>query len=168
MKEQLILKTALAALLTLTTSCSLSANPAKWEKFSFNGQDFQADGFENRPAIWVRADYIPRVKEPDDASRDAGKLPPKAGAVAGLCYLQISGGKLVDQSGAIPLPNEQITIRHPKDSVSVTSSDGAGFFVKELFPGDYQLFCRGTGVEVRVKEGTTVLVPIRGAKRMAD
>ena len=168
MKEQLILTAALAALLTLTASCSLSANPAKWEKFSFNGQDFQADGLENRPVIWVRDGYIPRVKEPDDASRDDGKLPPKAGAVAGLCYLQISGGKLVAQSGAIPLPNEQITIRHPKDGVSVTSSDGAGFFIEKLFPGDYQLFCRGAGVAVRVKAGTTVLVPIRGAKRMAD
>ena len=163
-----MLTTALAALLTLTASCSLSANPAKWEKFSFNGQDFQSDGLENRPAIWVREGYIPRVKEPDDASHDYGKLPPKAGAVAGLCYLQISGGKLVDQSGSKPLPDEQITIRSPKYGISVTRSDAAGFFIEELFPGDYQFFCRGTGVEVRVQAGTTVLVPIRGAKRMAD
>jgi len=168
MKEQRILTAALAALLTLTASCSLSANQAKWEKFSFNGQDFQADGLENLPVIWVRDGYIPRVKEPDDASRDAGKLPLKAGAIAGLCYLRISGGKLVAQSGAIPLPNEPITIRHPKDGVSVTNSDGAGFFIEKLLPGDYQLFCRGAGVAVRVQAGTTVLVPIRGAKRMAD
>ena len=168
MKEQLILTTALAALLTLTAACTLSANPAKWEKFSFNGQDFQAGGPENSPAIWVRAGYLPRVAEPDEASRNLGKLPPNTGAVAGLCYRQTSGGKLVDQSSTIPLPNEQITISSPQEGVSVTSSNAAGVFIKELFPGNYQLFCRGTGIEVRVTVGTTILVPIRGAKRMAD
>jgi hypothetical protein len=168
MKEQLMLTIVLAALLTLTASCSLSASPTKWEKFTFNGQDFQTGRFENSPSIWTRAGYTPRIKEPDSASRDSGKLPPKTGAVAGICYLQTSGGKIAVQSGAIPLPHEQITFRNREFGTSVTSSDVAGFFIKELFPGDYQLFCRGAVVDVRAIEGQTVLVPIRGGKRMAD
>ena len=168
MKKQLMLTTALAVLLTLTASCSLSANLAKWEKFSFDGHYFQSGDLENRPAFWVRTGYLPRVTAPDDASRDHGKLPPNTGAVAGLCYLQTSGGKLVDRSGAMPLPHEQITISSTEYGTAVTSSDAAGFFIKELFPGDYRLFCRGTAVDVRAIEGQTVLVPIRGGKRMAD
>jgi hypothetical protein len=168
MKDRLMLTTALAALLTLTASCSLSASPGKWDKFSFNGQAFQPGGLGNRPSVWIRDGYIPRVEEPGNASRDSGKLPPKAGAVAGLCYVQTSGGKLADQSGSRPLPDELITIKSSEYGVSVTRSDAAGFFIEELFPGDYQFFCRGAGVEVRGQEGTTVLVPIRGAKRMAD
>jgi len=50
----------------------------------------------------------------------------------------------------------------------VTRSDATGIFIEELFPGDYQLSCRGAEVAVIVEEGKTVLVPIRGAKRMAD
>jgi hypothetical protein len=168
MKQQVIQTAALAALLTVTTSCSLSAHPPKWEKFTFNGQEFQSGGIDNRPAIWLRDGYSPRIAEPQDASLDYGKLPPKSGAIAGVCYLQISGGKLADQSGAKPLPDEQITISSSKYGISVTRSDAAGFFIEELFPGDYQLYCRGAGLEVRVKEGQTVLVPIKGAKRMVD
>jgi len=168
MKDRIVLISALAAVLTSTASCSLSANPTNWEKVSFNGQGFQNGSIENRPSLWLRDGYTPRVTEPRDASLNFGKLPPKSGAIAGVCYLQISGAKLDDQSGAEPLPDEQITIRSPKYGVSVTRSDAAGIFIEELFPGDYQLFCRGAGVAVRVNEGQTVLVPIRGAKRMAD
>ena len=166
--KRLILTAALAALIPLTAACSLSASPSKWQKYSFNGQEFQTGGIENRPSIWLRDGYTPKVEEPRDASLDYGKLPPKTGAVAGVCYLQSSGGKFADQSGTRPLPDEQITINSSKYGVSVTRSDAAGFFIEELFPGEYQFFCRGIGIAVRVKEGVTVLVPIRGAKRMAD
>lgn len=146
----------------------MSANPPTWEKYSFNGLEFQRGGIENRPSIWVRRGYIPRIEEPRDASLDYGKLPPKAGAVAGICYQQTSGGKLADQSGTKPLPDEQITISSREFGTSVTRSDAAGFFVEELFPGDYRLFCRGAEIAVSVKKGQSVLVPIRGGKRMVD
>jgi len=168
MKPRIILTSVLAALLSLTAACTLSATPAKWEKFSFNGQGFQKGGRENWPAIWLRDGFTPRVAEPHSTSLDFGKLPPQSGAVAGVCYLQISGGKLGDGNGTEPLPDEQITISSTKHGVSVTRSDAAGIFIEELFPGDYQLSCRGAEVAVIVKEGKTVLVPIRGAKRMAD
>lgn len=149
-------------------ACSLPATPSTWEKYSFNGQEFQRGGIESRPSLWIRYGYLPRIEEPRDASRNYGKLPPKSGAVAGICYLQTSGGKLADQSGAKPLPDEQITISSRELGVSVTRSDTAGFFVEELFPGDYRLFCRGAEVSVSIKEGQTALVPIRGGKRMVD
>lgn len=163
MKKSLLAIAFMAALLLLTTSCA-----AKWEKFSFNGQQFQAGSLDNSLSIWVRDGYTPRLVEPEGAALDFGRLPAKTGAVVGICYLQTSGGKLADQSGTQPLANEQITIMSQEYGVSITRSDAAGLFIETLFPGNYQFYCRGAGVDVKVRAGKTVLVPLRGAKRMVD
>jgi hypothetical protein len=99
---------------------------------------------------------------------DADRLPPGNGAVAGICYTQASGGKIADRNLIAPLPDEQISIRNKDDGVSVTRTDGSGYFMEVLPPGDYELFCRGIRVHATIKRGETTLVPIRGGKRMAD
>lgn len=152
----------------MTYFCSWAADLSKWERYSFNGRVFQHGGTYNSPSIWLRNGFTPSVEEPRDPSVNISKLPPVSGAVAGICYLQSSGGKFADHSKAKPLSAEQITIRNLEFGTSIIRSNNRGFFVKALRPGSYQLFCRGAGVEVMVKEGQTTLIPIKGAKRMTD
>jgi hypothetical protein len=168
MQQHFTLTISLAAMILLTTSCSLPAMSEKWVKYSFNGHQFQIGSGENSPFIWLRDGYTPRRDDPREVSPDNGKLPPKRGAVAGICFARVTGGKLTDTTGVIPLPEERITISNSNSGTSYAKSDSAGFFVEVLLPGDYQLTCRGTGTGVRVKQGQTALVTIRGAKRMND
>jgi hypothetical protein len=114
---------------------------------------------------------MPRIDQPEKLAVDTGKLPPGTGAVAGICYLQTSGGKLndnTDNTTIKPYPDEQIVIKNNQEGISVTRTDDAGYFIEALFPGKYELLCRGAGKPVTVKRGETTLVPLRGGKRMAD
>ena len=152
-----------------TASCSHSNSQIHlWQPYTFNGVEFVNQKMTGLPSIWVRDGYSPRTSEPDKITADTGKLPPGSGALSGVCYIHTSGGKLVDRSGFEPLADEQITIRNARYGVSVIRSDSAGFFIEELFPETYELFCRGAKTEVIVREGKTVFAVIRGGKRMVD
>jgi len=151
------------------SSCTLSAQTASaWHPYTFNGTEFHPGELTGRPSLWLRDGFTPRTDKPVAGALDLGRLPPKSGAVAGICYLQTSGGKLTDQSGFTPYPDEQIIIRSARDGIFVTRTDNNGIFIETLYPGEYELSCRGAGSPVVVKEGKTTLVRIRGGKRMAD
>lgn len=152
-----------------TASCSHSNSRMHlWQPYTFNGVEFVNQKIAGHPSIWVRDGYSPRTSEPDKVTADTGKLAPRSGAVSGVCYIHTSGGKFADRGGFEPLADEQITIRNARYGVSVIRSDAAGFFMEELFPETYELFCRGAKSEVVVREGKTVLTVIRGGKRMVD
>lgn len=152
-----------------TASCSHSNSLAgPWQTYTFNGAEFVTQQISGLPSIWVRDGYQPQTGEPEKLAVDIGKLSPGSGAVAGICYIRTSGGKLVDRSGIDLLADEQITIRNAKFGITVVRSNSAGIFTEELFPGSYELFCRGAKTDVTVREGKTALTAIRCGKRMAD
>ncbi len=149
------------------SSCTLSAST--WQPYTFDGTSFHPGEITGKPSLWLRDGFIPRTETPPaGGASDLGSLPPKSGAVAGICYLQTSGGKLADQSGVTPYPDEQIIIRTARDGIFVTRTDSNGLFAELLYPGEYEFSCRGAGIPAVVKEGKTTLIHIRGGKRMAD
>lgn len=148
------------------SSCTLSAST--WQPYTFNGTGFLPGEPGGKPSIWLRDGFTPRTGKPLDGADDLGSLPPKSGAVAGICYLQTGGGKLVDHSGYTPYADEQILIRSARDGLFVTRTDSNGIFIETLYPGEYEFSCRGAASPAVIKEGKTTLVRIRGGKRMAD
>ncbi len=165
------LKPLILPLITLMSlsSCTLPATTAStWQPFSFNGTGFVPGEREGMPSLWIRDGFIPRTEKMGPEAADIGRLPAKVGAVAGVCYLQTSGGKLADTSGSTPYADEQITIKSASDGVFVTRTDDRGLFIETLYPGEYEFSCRGAGSPARVFEGKTTLVTIRGGKRMVD
>lgn len=157
-----------AAILPLS-SCTLSAQSASpWHPYTFNGQEFITGEIKGLQPLWLRDGFAPRLSKPDRAAEHNWQLPPKAGAVAGICYLQTSGGKIANQSGITPLPDEQIIIKNMREGAFVTRTDANGLFMETLDPGEYVFSCRGAGSQAEVTAGKTTLVRIRGGKRMAD
>jgi len=148
------------------SSCTLSAST--WQPYTFDGTEFHPGEITGKPSLWLRDGFMPRTEKPGLQTDNIGSLPPKSGAVAGICYLQTSGGKLADQSGFTPYADEQIIIRTARDGIFVTRTDSNGIFTETLYPGEYEFTCRGAGIPAAVKEGKTTLVRIRGGKRMAD
>jgi len=148
------------------SSCAQTAST--WQPYTFNGSAFQQGEINGKASLWLRDGFIPRTEKPLAGAFDIGSLPPKSGAVAGICYLQTSGGKLADQSGYTPYADEQIIIRSARDGIFVTRTDSNGIFTETLYPGEYEFSCRGAGNPAVVKEGKTTLIRIRGGKRMAD
>lgn len=148
-------------------SCA-GGNSSPWSPRYFDGMNFSPNTATSSKAIWIRNGHFPATAETPPGSASTDILPPGTGAVAGICYIQTSGGKLSDQNRFTPYPEEQITFRSKTDGVSVTRTDKDGYFAEYLPTGNYELFCRGVRTEIRIKQGETTLVPIRGGKRMAD
>jgi len=158
----------LAALFMLTSCAITTRNGSNWQAYTFTGSEIipaEAGGIKT---VWIRDGFMPRGEKPGVQESDLGSLPPKSGAIAGICYIQTSGGKLVDQSGYSLLKDEQITIKSTRDGIFVARTDEQGIFIEPLYPGEYEFSCRGAGRTAVIKEGKTALVQIRGGKRMAD
>lgn len=151
------------------SACTLSPpGRSSWTPYSFSGTGFAPGEQRGGATFWLRDGFIPRTDSPGEMAQDMGRLPAKVGAVAGICYLQTSGGKLADRSGITPYADEQVTIRSLREGLYVTRTDENGLFIETLYPGEYELLCHGVGVTAEVKEGKTTLVGIRGGKRMVD
>jgi len=154
-------------LFSLTLSCA-GGHSSPWKPFLFDGTHFAPATDITAKAIWLRSGHFPSTTAPTAGPASPDRLPPGTGAVAGICYLQTSGGKISPHSSFTPYPDEQITFKSKTDGVSVTRTDKDGYFIEYLKAGDYELLCRGARTEVRISQGETTLVPIRGGKRMAD
>ena len=153
-------------LVPLLFSCS--SNAAQWTAHRFDGRSFQPDQKKTAETLWLKSGYLPHLGETVPDAVGSQKLAKGAGAVAGLCFLQTSGGKLANANSSTPYPDEQITMKLPGEGVYVTRTDAAGYFIDSLYPGEYEFQCRGFKVTGTVRAGETTLIPIRGGKRMAD
>jgi hypothetical protein len=163
----LIIRFMILLLFSLTLSCA-GSHSSPWKPFHFDGANFSPAAENSSNALWLRSGHFPSTTEPAAGAAISDRLPPGTGAVAGICYIQTSGGKISQHDTFAPYPNEQITFRNKTDGVSVTRTDKNGYFTEYLTAGNYELFCRGVRTEFRIKPGETTLVPIRGGKRMAD
>lgn len=163
-------QTARTVLLFLLTPVifSCSSNGASWTPYLFNGSGFYHSMDAPSKALWIRPGYFPYSGQDSPQTSANIKLPKGTGAVAGICYLQTSGGKIANQNMITPLPDEQITMKLSGEGVFVTRTDEQGYFTDALYPGDYEFYCRGVKVSGRIRPGETTLIPLRGGKRMAD
>jgi hypothetical protein len=162
-----LVRPALLLLLPLLLSCA-SGSTSHWRPYIFNGTSFSPADRTTSGTIWLRRGHFPAISDTPPADEHSNLLSPKTGAVAGICYLQTSGGKLSGHTSFTPYPDEQITLKNETHGVLVTRTDKNGAFAEHLPTGVYELFCRGGHAVITIQHGETTLTPIRGGKRMVD
>lgn len=164
-----ILKTVLILLAISVTATAAARRPSeKWHFYHFDGntfvsgkpaegEDFIAVGDKLQPLI---ANSTAKLKT---VSLSSGK-----GAVAGIAYIQSSGGKLGNGAGYSGIPG--LTLQALSDGkISATfETDEKGYFTANLNPGQYKVGSAPFYVDITVKEGITTIVPVRAGKRMVD
>jgi hypothetical protein len=134
-----------------------------WHSFRFDGSGF-AEG-SGKGAILVRDGYLP-VQAADGAPRE-DPLPAGTGAVALLCYQQVSGGKLQSQAGYRAIPGAALSV-HGAAVTLAARVDAGGYLILALPAGSYEFKAFGFTKRVNVVQGKNALVSIRGGKRMVD
>lgn len=159
---------ALIAILTAvpTTALPMGARPDDGRTYYFDGSQFREEGTAGQPAIATRTGYYPKLLAAG-ASGTSIPLPAGTGALAGICYLQQSGGKLRNASGSIPLAGPPVTVRGAGIDRE-SRCDEQGFFSLALPPGRYEVRGGADARSVTVESDKTTLTTLRGGKRMVD
>jgi len=164
----LILAGLAVIVMCVATSAASRRPGVDWNYYHFDGRGFVAgQPADGGPFLAVRDQVLPLVLT--RATRiEAMALPENKGALAGICYIQSSGGKLAGGRAYAPCPRAPITIFSGNTLVTSVLSDENGYFVAILAPGNYRINSGGFAAETTVENGTTVLVPLRAGKRMVD
>jgi hypothetical protein len=157
-------------LLALLSSCAagngvLSVDHAP-RYFFFDGASFAEGRREGVPSVIVRDGYYPEVVSGKAGDR-LRRLPDGEGGVAGFCFAQVAGGKLGQAEGPIPLGGRDVTITG-KGRKTTVRTDEMGFFVTALPEGRYEVELLGFSKTIDVKNGKSVVVTLRGGKRLVD
>jgi hypothetical protein len=151
----------------VTTAAAAAKRQADtWSYYHFDGSRFVAGQPKDGTSVALRTGDRP-VMQAYAAPIEAVKLAPGTGAIAGICFIQSSGGKLKQGPPYLPCPRVTVQIFAGDQIVATTVTDEQGYFVVILAPGRYRVSSR-EDVEVTVKDGTTTLVPLRAGKRMVD
>ena len=135
--------------------------------WQFNGQEFVPGAGDGGMVILVRDGYLPVLRTGDESSPSTA-LPVGAGAIAGICYVQVAGGKLATRSGALPESGCPVEVSDPLRVVRHATADQHGFFSLSLPAGTYEVHGAGSSIKLTVTEGRTALVALRTGKRMVD
>jgi len=160
---------ALMVVMLCVAASALSKRPdTGWNYYHFDGRGFSAgQPAEGTPFLALRDGVLPVVLA-RAAKVEAMALPADKGVIAGICYIQSSGGKLADARGYAPCPRTPVTISSGTTVVTRVDSDEHGFFVVMLPAGNYRISAGMFEVAASVTKGTTLLVPLRAGKRMVD
>lgn len=152
----------------IAVSAATKRPGANWNFYHFDGHGFVAGpSVDGSPFLAVRDGAVPAVLS-RMAKIEAVALPAETGAVAGICYIQSSGGKLAGGNGNPPCPGMELTLTTGSTIVKHIKTDGSGYFVVLLPSGVYRVSSGPFSVEATVENGTTTLVPLRAGKRMVD
>ena len=164
-----LILTGLALIVMCVAVSAASKRPAAaWNYLHFDGRGFVAgQPPDGGPFLAVRDHVLPVVIS-RAVKIEAVSLPKNKGAIAGICYIQSSGGKLAGGRGIVPCPRTPITISSGNTVVTSVQSDENGYFVAILASGSYRIGSGALAAEVTVENGTTLLVPLRAGKRMVD
>ena len=142
---------------------SVAGAASSWQTFGFDGKAFQKGA--GGGAIQVRDGYLP---VPAGATAPRGEpLPNGTGALALLCFLQSSGGKLKPQASISPMAGVAVTVTG-NSQTRAGRTDASGYLILALPPGSYEVHLFGFSKKVSVEIGKTALVAMRGGKRMVD
>lgn len=142
---------------------------AKWNYYHFDGS-----GFSSGPAVdgtvyvAVREKLRPVVLKTKTAAIEQIEISAGEGAVAGICYIQSSGGKLVSAKGFNAYPYMPLQISSGGKKYVTLQTDNHGYFVVVLPVGNYSIGNGTFAAEITVESGITKLIPLRVGKRMVD
>lgn len=164
----LILAVLAVIVMCVAVSAASKRPGAAWNYYHFDGHGFVAgQPADDSPYLAVRDRAVPLVLT-RAARTEAVALPANKGALAGICYIQNSGGKLAGGSGYAPCPRTPITISSGNKDVTTVLSDENGYFVALLAAGSYRIGSGAFAADVTVENGATVFAPLRAGKRMVD
>ena len=140
-----------------------------WTLYHFDGTAFvSGPATDGTPFMAIREKVRPVILTTMAAPIEQTPLPDGSGVIAGICYLQSSGGKLGGGSGFTPYARVPLQISSGgKEFVSVQTDD-QGYFVVVLPAGTYSVGSGPFAAEITVDRGVTTLVPLRAGKRMVD
>lgn len=165
----LLLALCLCSLLPVSVSAAGKRPVDIWTFYHFDGAAFvSGPAADGSPFIAVREKARPVILTTPSAPIEQTLLPAESGVIAGICYLQSSGGKLGNGSGFKPYARVPLQISSGgKEFVSVQTDD-QGYFVVVLPAGTYSVGSGPFAAEITVERGITTLVPLRAGKRMVD
>lgn len=140
-----------------------------WNYYHFDGRAFTAGPADDGSAFVALRDKVrPVILTTLTPQIVQTALPDGTGVVAGICYLQSSGGKLGSASGFTPFPRTPLLISSGGRQLVTVQTDDNGYFVEVLPAGTYSVGSGPFSAEITVERGKTTLVPIRAGKRMVD
>lgn len=149
------------SVIPLLFSCAADC-AGRWQSYAFDGNEFNKSN--DTSSIRVKPGFLPQLEDQSAITR----LAKGNGAVAGLCYMRVSGGKLTKQRTIAPLPDTEIKAIKDGKVIATATSNRNGFYTMELASGDYELDCRGIRLKLNIKSGETSLLSIMGGKRLVD
>ena len=140
-----------------------------WNYYHFDGNAFIAGPAADGSAfVAVREKIQPVVVTAKSSQSEQIALPDGAGVIAGICYIQSSGGKLASGSGFIPCSRVPLQISSGGKQLVTVQTDDQGYFVVVLPAGTYSVGNGPIAAEIVVERGITTLAPLRAGKRMVD
>ncbi|MBT1070816.1 hypothetical protein [Pelotalea chapellei] len=163
----LLLSGLIVIALCLSASASAKRQGTTWNYYHFNGQEFVAGQPGEGSFIAVRDGSLP-VLLTEPAKVEAVALPAGKGAVAGISYIQSSGGKLGGRPGHVPASRAPVNIFSGNKLAKTVETDQLGYFTAVLDAGTYRIGTPPLAIEVVIKSGTTTLASLRSGKRMVD
>jgi hypothetical protein len=160
----------LAGTLLSTSASAAGKRPADaWNYYHFDGSAFvPGPAVDGTAFVAVREKARPVVLTAEADQIEHTLLPADSGVIAGICYLQSSGGKLGGSSGFKPYQRVPLLISSAGKQLVTVQTDEHGYFVVVLPAGTYSVGSGPFTAEISVEQGITTLVPLRGGKRMAD
>ncbi len=167
MRKRALCAALIATLAVPAITLPMGSRPDDSRTYYFDGSSFREDRTAGFPAIVTRIGRLPRLFQHGADADAAPLLPPGTGALAGICYIQQSGGKLGSRHAFRPRPGMTITVRGT-GLERETRCDGEGFFSVALPPGRYEVAVGTDAKSVAVEQDKTTLVSLRGGKRMVD
>lgn len=171
MPKALLLLLVLLSCTAIPATASAAANrPADvWNYYHFDGIAFTpGPTIDGSAFVAVREKVRPVVLTAQTTAVEQIALPDGSGVIAGICYLQSSGGKLGGGSGYQPYPRVPLLISSGGKEFVTVQTDDHGYFVVVLPAGTYSVGSGPFTAEITVERGITTLVPLRAGKRMVD
>lgn len=165
----LILVFIISATFTVTALAGGKHPAESWNLYHFDGNAFTpGPAVDGSAFIAVREKVRPVVMTVQTSDIDQTALPDGTGVIAGICYMQSSGGKLGGTSGYNPYPHVPLLISSGGKQLVSIQTDDYGYFVLVLPAGTYSVGSGPFTTEITVERGITTLVPLRAGKRMVD
>jgi hypothetical protein len=142
---------------------------ADWNYYHFDGNAFKpGPAVDGSAFVAVREKVHPVIVTTHSSNVEQTALPDGAGVIAGICYIQSSGGKLVGGGGFKPVPRVPLLISTAGNEFVSVQTDDNGYFVVVLPAGTYSVGSGQFTAEITVGSGITTLAPLRVGKRMVD
>ena len=158
----------IVVVMSVTAFAGAKRQDVAWNYYHFNGSSFVAGQPQEGPFVALREGTIPVVLT-KPVKTEAVALPSGKGAVAGICYIQSSGGKLGGGgNGYVPASGLQVNIFSGSHVVTTVETDENGYFTAVLNAGNYRIGNPPLTIEVSITRGTTTLASLRTGKRMVD